>query len=84
MQRLFGFELKEIRIQSLLAPLAGIAISAGVVSILAFGSYRVSIGAISIGKLLAFVLYLFNIVVPRASFSMFVRPPYRYGLGEIR
>ncbi len=72
MQRLFGFELKEIRIQSLLAPLAGIAISAGMIAILAFGSYRVSIGAISIGKLLAFVLYLFNIVVPLASFSIFV------------
>jgi len=72
MQSLYGFELKEIRIQSLLAPLAGIAISAGMVAILVFGSYRVSIGAISIGKLLAFVLYLFNIAIPLVSFSMFV------------
>jgi len=71
-QNLYGFELKEIKIQSLLAPIAGVAISAGMIAILAFGSYRVSIGAISIGKLLAFILYLFNIVIPLASFSMFV------------
>jgi len=72
MQSLYGFELKEIRIQSLLAPLAGIAIGAGMIAILAFGSYRVSIGAISIGKLLAFILYLFNIAIPLVSFSIFV------------
>lgn len=72
MRRLFGFELKEIRIQSLLGPLAGIAISAGMIAILAFGSYRVSMGAISIGKLLAFILYLFNIVIPLASLSVFI------------
>lgn len=69
---LFRFELREIKIQSLLGPLVSVAISAGMIAILAFGSYRVSIGAISMGKLLAFILYLFNIVIPLAQLSIFV------------
>ncbi|MFC4617730.1 ABC transporter ATP-binding protein [Camelliibacillus cellulosilyticus] len=70
-QTLFKFGMKEARIQALIAPLMHLVIMAVVVAIIGYGGLRVSSGALSAGDLVAFILYLFQIIMPLTTFTTF-------------
>ncbi|MCI2255838.1 ABC transporter ATP-binding protein/permease [Domibacillus sp. PGB-M46] len=70
-ERLFQFGLKEARIFALIAPVMYLVVMIVVVMIIGYGGIRVSNGTMSTGALVAFLLYLFQIIMPITSFAMF-------------
>ncbi|PEF34709.1 multidrug ABC transporter permease [Bacillus sp. AFS094228] len=70
-QKLFQFGLKEAKIQALIAPLMSFVMMALLVLILGYGGMRVSSGALTAGALVAFIMYLFQILMPMAQLASF-------------
>lgn len=70
-KNLFKYGIKTAKIQSILAPLIMIFAMIVFIFVISFGAYRVSTGAVSSGDLVAFLLYLFQIVFPIASMGDF-------------
>jgi len=71
LSQLYQLGQKEVKIGAIMAPIASLSIVAALVSILVFGAARVSQGAITMGELIAFILYLFNIIIPLIQFTYF-------------
>ncbi|HAM79262.1 ABC transporter ATP-binding protein [Ornithinibacillus bavariensis] len=69
--RLFQFGLKEARISALIGPSMYTVMMIVVVVIIGYGGIRVAEGTMSTGSLVAFLLYLFQIIFPITSFAMF-------------
>ncbi|WP_234447138.1 ABC transporter ATP-binding protein [Virgibacillus salexigens] len=69
--KLFSFGLKESKIFALIGPLMYLIIMAVVVVIIGYGGIRVANGSMSTGSLVAFLLYLFQIIMPITTFAMF-------------
>ncbi|MBE1555788.1 ABC transporter ATP-binding protein [Sporosarcina limicola] len=69
--KLLGFGLKEARITALIAPLMYMVVMIVIVMIIGYGGMRVANGTMSTGELVAFLLYLFQIIFPITSFAMF-------------
>lgn len=69
--RLLGFGLKEARIFALIAPTMQFVIMLVIVMIIGYGGMRVASGEMSTGTLVAFLLYLFQIIMPVTTFAMF-------------
>ena len=69
--KLLAYGLKEARITALIAPLMYVVIMAVIVMIIGYGGIRVANGTMSTGELIAFLLYLFQIIFPITSFAMF-------------
>ena len=69
--KLFNFGLKEARIFALIGPIMQLMIMVVIVIIIAYGGMRVVNGTMSTGSLIAFLLYLFQIIMPITSFAMF-------------
>jgi ATP-binding cassette, subfamily B, bacterial AbcA/BmrA len=69
--KLLGYGLKEARITALIAPLMYLVIMIVIVMIIGYGGMRVANGSMSTGSLVAFLLYLFQIIFPITSFAMF-------------
>ncbi|HLR95724.1 MAG TPA: ABC transporter ATP-binding protein [Jiangellaceae bacterium] len=55
------------KLQSLVQPIMSICIQGAFIAVLGFGGYRVATGSMSLGDLMAFLLYLFVLVMPLAS-----------------
>ncbi|RLL41292.1 ABC transporter ATP-binding protein [Oceanobacillus piezotolerans] len=70
-KNLFGFGLKEARIFALIGPLIYTIMMLVIVIIIGYGGIRVAEGSMSTGSLVAFLLYLFQIIYPITSFAMF-------------
>lgn len=68
---LFQFGLKEAKIQAMIAPLIGLVIMLLLVVILGYGGMRVSSGVLTAGDLVAFIMYLFQIVMPMGQLTTF-------------
>ncbi|MFB6465474.1 ABC transporter ATP-binding protein [Cytobacillus sp. Hz8] len=68
---LFQYGLKEAKIQALISPLMGLIIMVLLVLILGYGGMRVSSGALTAGELVAFIMYLFQIVMPMGQLAAF-------------
>ncbi|MEC1525598.1 ABC transporter ATP-binding protein [Neobacillus niacini] len=68
---LLGFGLKEARITALIAPFMYLVVMIVIVMIIGYGGMRVANGTMSTGSLVAFLLYLFQIIFPITSFAMF-------------
>jgi len=68
---LLKYGLKEIKIYALLQPVMQGMIFLVIFGVIAYGGLRVSSGTLSTGTLFAFILYLFQIVMPVAGFGMF-------------
>ncbi|MCY8516669.1 ABC transporter ATP-binding protein/permease [Bacillus atrophaeus] len=64
--------LKRAKIEALLIPSLGAVISLTIVCIIGYGAYRVNKGFISSGELLAFIMYLIQIVVPVGTIGGFI------------
>jgi len=69
--KLFSFGLKEARIFAMIGPVMQLMIMVVIVLIIAYGGMRVVKGTMSTGSLIAFLLYLFQIIMPITSFAMF-------------
>ena len=65
------FGLREGKVQALISPLVTFVLMAMLVIIIGYGGVRVSTGALSAGDLVAFILYLFQIMMPMVQFSTF-------------
>jgi ATP-binding cassette, subfamily B, bacterial AbcA/BmrA len=70
-EHLLGYGLKEARISALIAPLMYLVMMVVIVMIISYGGMRVANGTMSTGSLVAFLLYLFQIIFPITSFAMF-------------
>ncbi|WP_020616364.1 ABC transporter ATP-binding protein [Paenibacillus daejeonensis] len=70
-ERLRGFGLKEARIFAFIGPVMYLVVMVVIVMIIGYGGMRVASGTMSTGSLIAFLLYLFQIIMPITSFAMF-------------
>ncbi|WP_026908750.1 ABC transporter ATP-binding protein [Paucisalibacillus globulus] len=70
-KKLLGFGLKEARIFALIGPLIYTVMMLVIVVIIGYGGIRVADGTMTTGSLVAFLLYLFQIIFPITSFAMF-------------
>ncbi len=70
-EKLLGFGLKEARVFALIAPLMQFVVMLVIVVIIAYGGMRVASGEMTTGTLVAFLLYLFQIIMPITTFAMF-------------
>lgn len=70
-EKLLSFGLKEARIFALIGPIMYLIVMVVIVFIIGYGGIRVADGSMSTGSLVAFLLYLFQIVFPITSFAMF-------------
>jgi ATP-binding cassette subfamily B protein AbcA/BmrA len=68
---LLSFGLKEARIFAVIGPLIYMVIMIVIVIIIGYGGIRVAEGTMTTGSLVAFLLYLFQIIFPITSFTMF-------------
>ncbi|MEK3719446.1 ABC transporter ATP-binding protein [Paenibacillus sp. FSL H8-0034] len=68
---LFRYGLREGRIQAFIAPLMYFVLMLLFVTIVGYGGLRVSSGELTSGDLVAFLLYLFQIVMPITQVSNF-------------
>lgn len=70
-QNLLQYGLKESRITAFIGPLMNLVGMLVVVMIICYGGMRVANGTMSTGALVAFLLYVFQIISPITSFAMF-------------
>ncbi|WP_124068901.1 ABC transporter ATP-binding protein [Filibacter tadaridae] len=68
---LFGFGLKEARIQAVISPVMTLTMMSILVVILGYGGAQVSRGALSAGTLVAIIFFMFQIIVPFAQMASF-------------
>lgn len=69
--KLFQFGKREAKINAILNPIISIVVMGIIMSIVAYGGYRVSQGTLSAGTLIAFILYLFQVITPVVAFGTF-------------
>lgn len=70
-RRMLTFGIREAKIISLIGPIMYLIIMAVIVILIGYGGVRVAQGSMSMGALVAFLLYLFQIIFPITSFAMF-------------
>lgn len=70
-QKLFQFGKREGKVQAFISPLVSLVMMALLVVIIGYGGMRVASGVLSAGDLVAFILYMFQIIVPMAQFTTF-------------
>jgi len=70
-EKLFNFGLKEAKIHAILLPVMSITLTGLMVLIIGYGALRMTKGYISAGELVAFVLYLFQIIMPFSRIASF-------------
>lgn len=70
-ERLLSYGLKESKILAVIGPLMQLVVMAVIVLIIGYGGIRVAEGTMTTGSLIAFILYLFQIVFPLTAFTMF-------------
>ena len=70
-RKLLNFGLREAKVLALIAPLMQFVMMLVIVAIIGYGGMRVASGAMSTGTLVAFLLYLFQIIMPITTFAMF-------------
>lgn len=70
-QKIFNIGVVDARVEAILQPIMTTLMMAVFAGILAFGLIRVGQGSLSSGSLVAFLLYLFNVIAPVANFATF-------------
>jgi ATP-binding cassette subfamily B protein AbcA/BmrA len=68
---LFKFGLKEGKVSAMIAPIMSTVMMLLLVLIIGYGGVRVSSGALSAGDLVAFILYLIQIMLPVTQITQF-------------
>ncbi|MEQ7230259.1 ABC transporter ATP-binding protein [Enterococcus avium] len=69
--KIFNLGIKDAKVEAMLQPIITTVMLGLFVGILGYGAIRVQAGTLTSGQLVAFLLYLFNIMMPAASFAMF-------------
>lgn len=69
--KLYQYGLREAKVMALIGPLMSMIIMLVIVVIIGYGGMRVASGMMSTGSLVAFLLYLFQIIMPVTMFAMF-------------
>lgn len=69
--RLFATGVQESKVFAIIQPLMLLTMMAILVSVIGYGGIRVQQGTLTIGTLVAFLLYLFQIIAPATQFSQF-------------
>lgn len=70
-RKMYDYGLKEAKIFALIGPFMQTIMMLVIVVIIGYGGIRVAEGSMSTGSLVAFLLYLFQIIFPVTSFAMF-------------
>ncbi|MFZ0444109.1 MAG: ABC transporter ATP-binding protein [Bacillus sp. (in: firmicutes)] len=70
-ENLYRYGLKEAKIFAFIGPSIYTIMMLVIVAIIGYGGIRVAEGSMSTGSLVAFLLYLFQIIYPITSFAMF-------------
>ena len=70
-ENLYRYGLREAKIFALIGPSIYTIMMLVIVAIIGYGGIRVAEGSMSTGSLVAFLLYLFQIIYPITSFAMF-------------
>ncbi len=60
----YGTGVRLAKVMALIAPVMGIAFQAAVIGVLGLGGYRVASGEMTVADLVAFLLYLFMMIMP--------------------
>jgi ABC-type multidrug transport system fused ATPase/permease subunit len=60
----YGTGVRLAKVMALIAPLMGIAFQAAFIAVLGIGGYRVASGEMTVADLVAFLLYLFMMIMP--------------------
>jgi len=68
---LLQYGLKEAKIHALISPIISFVITMLLVIIIGYGGMRVTTGALTAGDLVAFIMYLIQIVIPLSKLTMF-------------
>src|SRR5699024_2246730 len=68
---LFTYGVREGKVRALISPLVSLVLMLVLVVIIGYGGMRVSSGSLSAGELVAFILYLFQIMMPMIQFTTF-------------
>ncbi|KRK79713.1 ABC transporter ATP-binding protein [Companilactobacillus nodensis] len=68
---IFSLGVKDAKVEAVLQPIMMTAMLGIFVGILGYGAVRVQAGTMTSGALVAFLLYLFNIIAPVTSFATF-------------
>jgi ATP-binding cassette subfamily B protein AbcA/BmrA len=68
---LYRFGVREGKVQALIMPIMMLVIMGLVVALIGYGGVRVSSGLMTAGELVAFLLYLFQIVMPATQITQF-------------
>lgn len=69
--KIFNLGIKDAKVEAMLQPIITTVMLGLFVGILGYGAVRIQAGTLTSGQLVAFLLYLFNIMMPAASFAMF-------------
>ncbi|WP_423363760.1 ABC transporter ATP-binding protein [Mycoplasma sp. P36-A1] len=69
--KIFQLGIKDAKIEAILQPILLTVLFAAIVGILGYGFVRVSNNTLTLGTLVAFLLYIFNIITPVATFATF-------------
>jgi len=69
---IYSFSKSVAKIQALLNPIMGAIITLIVVGVVGVGAYRANLGLVSIGALVSFILYFFQIIQPIQSIGTFI------------
>jgi ABC-type multidrug transport system fused ATPase/permease subunit len=67
-ERAYSAGVQVARLQALVSPASTIAVQGAFLSVLGLGGYRVATGTIDVADLIAFILYLFLLVMPLGRF----------------
>lgn len=70
-QKIFKIGVKDAKAEAVVQPIMMTLILGLFVGILGYGAIRVQAGTLTSGALIAFLLYLFNIMAPAATFATF-------------
>ena len=62
--RAYGAGVRVARLQALVSPAGSVAVQGAFLAVLGLGGYRVATGSIGVADLVAFILYLFLLVMP--------------------
>ncbi|MFU7498874.1 Multidrug resistance ABC transporter ATP-binding/permease protein BmrA [Bacillus subtilis] len=68
---LFKLGVREAKVQSLVGPLISLVLMAALVAVIGYGGMQVSSGELTAGALVAFILYLFQIIMPMGQVTTF-------------
>jgi ATP-binding cassette, subfamily B, bacterial AbcA/BmrA len=68
---LLTYGIRESKVQALVQPLVYFVLMVMFVTIIGYGGWRVSSGALTSGDLVAFILYLFQIIMPTTMITRF-------------